>query len=233
MPLTTETLAALATEYPAAIEVFRNHKFDYCCGGDQRLDEVCQLAGLDPKQVLAEVEAAKTSNEDRDQQWCQLPLDELIEHIIQRYHVPLRRELPVLIEMAGTVERVHGVKHTCPVGLTVHLEQVLVAVEGHLEKEEQILFPLILAGRSREAMMPVRVLTEEHEDHGRDLRRLRELTLDITAPPEACVTWTGLYRRLEQLEADLMEHIHLENNVLFPRALTARCDRSTPKGEKS
>ncbi len=184
------------------------------------LDEACETAGLDPEQVLAEVVATETGPGDRDQDWSRAPLDELIEHIIRRYHVPLRRELPVLIETARTVERVHGVKDTCPVGLTAHLEQVLQAVEGHLEKEEQILFPLVLTGRGREAMMPVRVMTEEHEDHGRNLQRLRELTYDLTAPPEACVTWTGLYRSLEQLEADLMEHIHLENNVLFPRALT-------------
>jgi len=223
MPNTNETLGALATNHPAAIQVFRNHKLDYCCGGDQRLDEACALAGLDSEQVLAEVEAAEIIENNADKQDEQVghkPLDELIEHIIARYHVPLRRELPLLIEMARTVERVHGVKLTCPVGLTAHLEQVLGAVESHLEKEEQILFPMIRGGRGREAMMPVRVLTEEHEDHGRDLRRLRELTFDLEAPPEACVTWTGLYRRLAQLEADLMQHIHLENNVLFPRTLT-------------
>lgn len=219
MPNTTDTLAVLATDHPAAIDVFRNHKLDYCCGGDQRLDEACELAGLDPEQVLAEVEAAGDVVNSPEELWTERPLDELIEHIITRYHVPLRRELPLLIELTRTVERVHGSKHTCPVGLTAHLEQVLGAVESHLEKEEKILFPLILGGRGREAMMPVRVLTEEHDDHGRDLRRLRELTFDLTAPPEACATWTGLYRRLEQLEADLMEHIHLENNLLFPRAL--------------
>jgi regulator of cell morphogenesis and NO signaling len=221
---TTEslTLADLATTIPAASRVFRRHALDFCCRGRRTLAEACAARSLDPDLVAAEIalEAARSQDEADGARWDLRPTAALVEHILARYHVPLRGELARLLEMAVKVERVHADKAACPHGLAAHLTTVSEEVERHLSKEEQILFPMILrSGGGGYARMPVHVLMLEHEDHGEALRRTRGLTADLVAPPEACATWRALYLGLEQLEADLFAHIHLENNVLFPRVL--------------
>lgn len=213
-----ETLAQIAIDTPAAPGVFLRHGLDFCCRGQRSLAEACSQKGLDPQAVIAELEAA-TPRQAEGVSWKDEPLDELVDFIVSRYHASLRRDLPDLIRLAARVEQVHGEKPSCPRGLTRHLEETMAAVESHLSKEEQVLFPLIRAGRGPMALMPVKVMMQEHEDHGESLRRTRELTADLNPPPEACTTWRALYAGLTRLEAELMEHIHLENYVLFPRAL--------------
>lgn len=211
------TLASLAIRYPAASRVFHRHRLDFCCGGQRSLEAACLSKSLDPAQILAELESEESRSDERD--WSAAPLQDLIKEILVRYHEPLRAELPELVAMARKVEAVHAAKPGCPKGLSAHLSQVLENVELHMQKEEQILFPMIGAGQGAHAGGPVSVMEREHDEHGGDLRRTRTLTGDLVPPPEACTTWRALYLRLAQLERDLMDHIHLENNVLFPRAL--------------
>jgi len=218
MKSTEQTLGDLVTAYPAAAKVLQRYRLDYCCGGKQSLDEACAAENIDPEAVLRDIEVAGAAGVDVAR-WDQRPLDELVQHILDRYHAPLRVELPRLVELAGQVERAHADKPHCPSGLADLLTEVKAAVEGHLAKEEQILFPLIVAGRGPTAHMPVQVMMHEHEDHGKNLRRIRELTSDLTVPGHACASWRELYRALGELEVELMDHIHLENNILFPRAL--------------
>lgn len=214
----SDTLGQVAAAHPAATHVFLRHRLDFCCRGGQHLEEACHAAGLDPEMVITEIgeEEAQTPG----QSWKEKPLSELVEFILTRFHDALRRDLPALLEAAQKVERVHAGKDSCPHGLAEHLERLDVEIREHLAKEEQILFPAIKGGaRGAKIQMPIRVMMHEHEDHGANLQRLRELTSDFTAPPEACATWRALYSLLAKFEAELMEHIHLENNVLFPRAL--------------
>ena len=117
------------------------------------------------------------------------------------------------------MESRHADKASCPHGLRGHLEAVHAAVLDHLAKEEQVLFPAILAGRGRLVAGPISVMESEHDDHAADLRETRRLTADLVAPAEACTSWRALYLRLAAFEAELMDHIHLENNVLFRRVL--------------
>ena len=215
------TLEEIVTANPKAADVFVRRGLDFCCHGQRTLGEACREAGLDPGAVAAELAGAGADTPVEDG-WSTRPLAELVDHIIERYHDALRRDLPILVALARKVERVHAAKPTRPAGLTAHLERVHGAVVSHLDKEEGILFPLIRAGRGATAYMPIRVMMQEHEDHGENLRRTRELTNGLTAPPEACPSWRELYRGLSQLEAELMQHIHLENYVLFPRALEER-----------
>lgn len=154
-----------------------------------------------------------------DLQWEHRPIEALVGHILERYHEPLRVELPRLIALARRVEQAHGSRRECPHGLAVLLEEVREGIEHNLEMEEAILFPLILAGRGPTAHMPVQVMIQDHEDHDEGLRRIRELTSDLRLPPGASAAWRELYRSLERFEAELLEHIRLENEVLFPRAL--------------
>jgi regulator of cell morphogenesis and NO signaling len=147
------------------------------------------------------------------------PIGEIVDFIESHYHTRLRAELPELINMAEKVEKVHISKANCPRHLASHLRLMHAAILEHLAKEEQCLFPMIRSGYRNCATGPIRVMEQEHEDHGTNLQTLRELAHGFVAPPEACVTWKALYLRLKQLSDELMEHIHLENNVLFPRVL--------------
>ncbi len=152
--------------------------------------------------------------------WRLQPPAAIIEFILARFHEPLRRDLPGLVERARQVEEVEGRQRIA--GLTSHLEQVHLAVESHLAKEERILFPLIIAGRGATALMPIKVMMTEHEDHGENLRRTRELTGGFALPADASTAWRGLYRDLQHLEDELNQHIDLEDKVLFTRALENR-----------
>lgn len=218
MDPTKTTLAEIAVTHPAASSIFHGHGLDYCCGGRRPLDEACRERQLDPAAILTQIEERERSNADRPD-WTKVPLDQITDHIIGHYHDPLRKELPELVAMAEKVERVHADKESRPVGLTAHLRDVLESVLAHLEKEEQVLFPMISNGHGGRAGGPIHVMESEHHEHADNLRKTRELAHDFDPPAEACTTWRALYLRLDQLEADLMEHIHLENNVLFPRAL--------------
>lgn len=215
---TNTTLGELAAQYPSATKVFQAHGLDYCCGGHQSLADACQAKNLSPEQLRNEIEQ-ENDGSPHYTTWDTRPFGDLIEYILTRYHQPLREELPRLIDLAAKVERVHGEKTECPTGLHSHLIEVREAVESHLAKEEQILFPMIRLGHLRVATHPIRVMMAEHEDHGANLRKTRALTGDFTLPASACASWHELYRSLEQLERDLMDHIHLENNILFPRVV--------------
>jgi len=217
--LTTQTtLAELAVKQPAASRVFQRYRLDFCCHGNRPLQEACDEYGLASESVLAEIESEGRKGGEVSR-WEDRPLSELIGWIVNYYHRRLREELPLLVAMAGRVEQVHRGKPACPRGLASHLELMHVAVLEHLFKEEAVLFPMIRAGAGPRAAAPVHTMEIEHEDHGESLRRIRELTSNFALPPEACTTWVALYQRLEGFEAELMEHIHLENNILFRRAL--------------
>lgn len=215
-----QTLGELVTAIPVAARVFHRYGLDFCCGGKQSLEEACAAGHLDPEELLREIKTTAASECD-EARWDQRPVEELIHHILDRYHAPLRTEIPSLIDLARRVEDVHADKPDRPAGLANLLEEIRAAVESHLAKEEQILFPLILSGRGQTAHMPVQVMVQEHEDHGQNLQRIRELTHDLQIPEYACASWRELYRSLAQLEVELMDHIHLENNILFPRALAS------------
>jgi regulator of cell morphogenesis and NO signaling len=215
---TQTTLAELAVKQPAASRVFQRYRLDFCCHGNRPLQEACDEYGLVPESVLAEIER-EGQECGKSSRWEERPLAELVIHIVNHYHRRLRDELPLLVAMASRVEQVHREKAACPRGLAGHLEFMHAAVLEHLFKEEAALFPMIAAGAGARAAAPVHMMEIEHEDHGESLQKMRQLTSNFTLPPEACATWAALYRRLEEFEAELMEHIHLENNILFRRAL--------------
>lgn len=213
-----QSLGRLASTLSGASRVFHRHGLDFCCGGHVRLGEACAAAGLDAQAVIAEIQDEAQEPGDFER-WDGRPLPEVIDHILERYHEPHRQELPRLIAMARKVEDVHAEKSACPRGLAAHLERVAEEMELHMQKEEQVLFPMLRGGRGRMAAIPIQVMEEEHREHGKNLEHLRELTGDYTPPPDACGTWNALYLGLAELERELMEHIHTENNILFPRAL--------------
>lgn len=217
---TSSTLADIATTHPGAAGVFYRHGLDFCCGGRRSLADACRARGLDPAAIIAEV-AGEEATAASATRWDLEPLPALVTFIVDTYHRRLRETLPELVRMAAKVEERHADKAACPRGLTAHLEAMHGSVLEHLAKEEQVLFPMILRGEGRLAVGPVHVMEVEHDEHGRNLQVMRRLTGDMQPPDAACPTWRALYLGLQQLERELMEHIHLENNVLFSRALVA------------
>lgn len=222
-PITrSDTLADLAIRLPGASRVFARHNLDFCCHGQISLTEACGKNELDIDELIAEIEAEQPRDEAFER-WDRRPLSEVIGHLIERFHEPHREELPRLCGMAARVEKVHGDKASCPNGLAALLRQLSEELHLHMEKEENILFPMISNGRGASAAAPIQVMEQEHEDAGAQLEQIRALTNDLTPPEDACGTWRALYLGLAEFERDLMKHVHLENYVLFPRAL--RSDR--------
>lgn len=217
------TLAQLACDIPGATRVFHTYKLDFCCGGKISLAEAIQGRNYTAAQILADLEAI-SQQPDTATDWRTQEPTVLIDHIFNRYHQIHRVQLPELIRLAKRVEHVHGERQDCPNGLAALLATILDDLENHMQKEETILFPLLKDGQYAVARHPIRVMEQEHDDHGKNLEAIDQLTNDITPPPFACVTWRALYTGLIQFKEDLMAHIHLENHVLFPIAETA----STP-----
>lgn len=216
--LLDNTLGHIACSLPGATRVFHEFHLDFCCGGQKSLRQAAQERGIDAEQVQQRLLALSGEAQDAED-WRTVPDERLIEHILQRYHAVHRQQLPELIRLAARVEQVHGGREHCPLGLTDLLMTMQQELESHMQKEEQILFPMIQRGGGVMIGGPISVMRYEHDQHGDALERLVELTDDMQPPANACNTWRALYSGLDELRCDLMQHIHLENNLLFPRAL--------------
>lgn len=219
LPDAHERLGHIVVRLPALLPVLHRHQLDYCCGGNVPLAEACQEQGLDLEALLAEFQSVIADAQAPAEAWNERPLATLTRHIVDRFHEAHRAQLPVLLEMAEKVERVHADKVTAPHGLSEFLAAWIPELIQHMEKEEAVLFPMIEQGHGRQAGPPIQTMEREHADHGENLQRLRGLAHDFVPPAEACTTWRALYAGLDSFERELMEHVHLENHVLFPLAL--------------
>ena len=218
MDLIDQSLGTLARTIPGATRVFDAHHFDFCCGGKQTLRSAAAQAGVDALPIVAELRVleGRTAG-DGGRDWSAASATELVDHILARYHAVHREQLPELIRMARRVEAVHRENPEVPTGLAAHLEDMEAELLNHMEKEESVLFPALRAPTGYDMRMPIQMMRSEHVDHGEQLERLMRLTDNATPPPGACNTWRALYSGVAQLSDDLIEHIHLENNLLFPR----------------
>ena len=207
------TVAEIATSLPGATAVFRAPRIDYCCGGARPLGEAAAERLVPIEQIEAELarltpDAAATVPDSTNA---------LIEHILARYHETHRSELPELLRLAARVEERHVGHAQVPAGLHAALQELAGALDEHMAKEEQILFPRMLHGGHPMINAPISVMRGEHDEHGERLARIEALTQGLQLPDDACPTWRALYSGLRKLIDDVHEHVHLENNVLFPR----------------
>ena len=209
---TAQSLGQLAVQIPGATAVFRRLKLDFCCGGQQSLADACAQRGLDASNILSEIEALVPAQVEPD---TRSPA-QLIDHILSRYHEVHRQQLPELIRMARRVEAVHRDHPMVPQGLANHLETMEQELLDHMAKEEQVLFPLLKQGGHPMVIHPIGMMRHEHVSHGAQLERLAALAHQHQPPEGACNTWQALYAGTARLAEDLVDHIHLENNVLFP-----------------
>lgn len=211
--LQDQTVGQIAASLPGASAIFRNFKIDFCCGGDVTLDIAAKDLGLDVF-VIEQALSALQSHELPAS--TNLSSGELTEYIQSRFHDTHRREIPELILLARKVEAVHRDNPKVPAGVAALLKEMEGELEVHMKKEELILFPAMRwADTTLDA--PISQMRYDHTDHGVYLQRLAELTDNFTLPEGACRSWQALYAGLAKLTEDLQEHIHLENNVLFPR----------------
>jgi regulator of cell morphogenesis and NO signaling len=208
-----QAIGQIAVNLPGSTAVFRRLKLDFCCGGQMPLQQACASKGLPLDAVLAELAELERPHE--------LPATEspeaLVNHIVTRYHAVHREQLPELIRMARRVEAVHRESPDVPVGLADLLETMEAELLGHMALEEQVLFPLLRSGGQGADSGPIQTMRDDHTGHGAQLERLMTLTDDANPPRGACNTWRALYAGIAQLSDDLINHIHLENNVLFPQ----------------
>jgi regulator of cell morphogenesis and NO signaling len=226
------TLADLAATSLSATRILEHHGLDYCCGGKQPFDQACLAKGVKPSSILREIEEAKVATvAERD--WQTAPLDELVKHIVGTHHEYLKMDLPVLGHRMDKVAAVHGAHDPEMLPRMAGVFAALRAeMEMHMHKEETILFPFIEQyGRAQAQNRPmppvpfgtianpIAMMEREHVSAGGAIAEMRTMTNDFELPAYACSTVRALYEGLQVLEADLHVHIHLENNILFPRAI--------------
>ena len=228
----TKTVGELAVAIPNATRVFEKTKIDYCCGGDQLLGDACVKAGVDlqmlEQMLAASVEPATAATAD----FQQMTLAGLIQYILDKHHVYTKEEMNRLESLVAKVVGAHGANHPELLTMRDLLQQLFAELRGHMFKEEQILFPFVVefeqsVRQNRPTPSapfgtvnnPIRMMMFEHDNAGEILRELRKLSTDYKTPADACISYQTFYQALEAFEQDLHQHIHLENNILFPKAI--------------
>lgn len=236
----TKTVREIALEQTSAIRVFERFGIDYCCGGRVPLAEACAAKNVAVDDVVSALDAAAGIAEPAQLDWTRVPLAQLIEHIVATHHAYLQRELPRLAMLAEKVVKRHGdTQEHLPVLQNV-LAQLSDELIHHLAKEEHVLFPYIVKletaatkggelphGCFGAVANPIAMMTREHDDAGELLAEIARLTSNYATPAGACPTYHAYYDGLKELEQDLHQHIHLENNILFPRAITMEAEAQT------
>jgi regulator of cell morphogenesis and NO signaling len=228
------TVREIALQVPQATRLFETLKIDYCCGGDRPLNEACMSAGLDTTDVvrmLDELSESETSG-NADVDFQTLSPEQLIAHIVQTHHVYTKDEMVRLDALLKKVIAAHGENHPELERVRQLFEQLCAELKPHMFKEEQILFPYITeltkaSLRNHPAPFapfgrvtnPVRMMMMEHDKAGEILRELRTVTSGYVVPADGCISYRTLFEAMAALEKDLHQHIHLENNILFPRAI--------------
>lgn len=232
MNITSDALVSeIAAAEPATIKVFQRHQIEFCCGGRIPLSAACARQGIDAATLLTELRAAQESTDDHSD-WQRAPLGDLIAHIQGRYHAPLREELPRLSAMMGKVSSKHGHRLPAIAQLQRTFESLHHELLDHMAHEDRTLFPAMLSLEAGDARLAADTSPEtldrfeaEHQSAGAALATMRSLTNGYAPPDDACPTFRGLYFGLAQLERDMHRHVHLENHVLFPRAIRLAAER--------
>ena len=214
----TRTVAELVLDRPARSRVLERLGLDYCCGGKRTLSDACDARGLDPQNVAAALDAVDDAEAPEAVDWTQAPIADLCDHIVDVHHARLRKELPRLSALLEKVVRAHGAERPELADVRAAFDGMSAELEGHMADEETRLFP---ACRHAEPLGPddLSMLEDEHADTGAALARLHSLTDGYDLSRALCNTHRATLDGLRELELDLHQHIHEENNVLFPRVL--------------
>jgi regulator of cell morphogenesis and NO signaling len=227
-----KTVGQLALEKPGLLPVFEELGIDYCCGGNVPLEEACRNANVPVEQIGRMFEERSALAQSRERDWSSEPLFGLIAYIVNHHHYFTRREMVRLDELLHKVCAAHGEKHPELLRIRDLFRSLSDELLLHMAREEQVLFPYIadlekrftrrepvLAPAFGTVLNPIRMMMQEHDSAGATLKLIRRLAADYSVPTDACMSWFALYQGMQEFEQDLHRHIHLENNLLFPRAV--------------
>jgi regulator of cell morphogenesis and NO signaling len=237
----TRTVRELAIEIPNATRTFEKLGIDYCCGGGKSLNDACMHAHLPVDDVLRALEQGGSftpATEVSQPDFTNGALGSLIEHIVTTHHVYVKQEIPRIQQLLHKVVSVHGKNHAELGKIQQTFQPMAGELTSHMMKEEHILFPHIMAlenavssGRPKPRPVfgtvsnPVHMMQLEHDSAGAALKSISELTGNYTPPEEACFSYKTLFTALKEFESDLHQHVHLENNILFPRAIAMESEK--------
>jgi regulator of cell morphogenesis and NO signaling len=228
--LATATIGEIVAADFRAAAVFEQFGIDFCCGGRRPLDEACRKAKADPSDVIRALETLPAVT-DADTGVTQWPLSRLIDHIVSTHHAYVRSSMPIITRHLAKLVEVHGARHPELARVAAHFDRVSRDLEQHMLKEEQVLFPYVrdlamtpTGGRHFRSPFgtvenPIQMMEREHREAADELRIIHELTNGYVAPDDGCATYRVCMDELANFEHDLHRHVHLENNVLFPRAI--------------
>ena len=224
------TLAEIVKNDINTAKIFESYGLDFCCNGKRPLDEACHEKNLEPKKILDEISAKTDNNESAD--FNSMDIKDLTDYIIGKHHEYIRNIIPTIRSFGEKVVRAHSANHSEVKKIAELYMRVSIDLENHLMKEENILFPYFKSlSQAKNTSMPIPVphfntvrnpinmMEQEHTDAGDIFHEIRKLSDDYKTPPDACNTFIAYYNELKNFEDDLHVHIHLENNILHPRAI--------------
>lgn len=228
-----QTVGALVAKDYRRAQVFKKWGIDFCCGGKKSLDKVCLEKGIDKAKLEQELNSLADSEANKGLDYDSWDLGFLSDFIENTHHSFVRHAIPAIYEYTTKIARVHGGRHPELLQVAIIFAQVAAELDQHMEKEEKVLFPYIRRiskikqqGKAMElppfgsVKNPISMMEQEHEAAGEGLEKIRELTNNYTLPDDACTTYRITFQALQDFENDLHQHIHLENNILFPKAHT-------------
>lgn len=214
-----KTVAETVTENYKTASVFKKYGIDFCCGGKKTISQACKEKEIDEKKLLKELE--QTEEKDANK----MNINELIDYIINKHHTYTREKIPEITQYSQKIAKVHGKNHPELIEVNKIFKEIGEELLGHLEKEEQALFPHI-KNSDKIVEGPIHAMEHEHEIIGEQLKKIREITDNYKLPENACNTFRVTFKLLEEFEDDIHKHIHLENNILFPKAVKNEHNKS-------
>jgi regulator of cell morphogenesis and NO signaling len=230
--ITTMTIKDIVTDNFQTAAVFEKYSLDFCCRGGKTINEACTEKGIAADTVISDLVKIGGTHQSADDKYSSLPLNELVEHIITTHHAYVKQMIPVIYTHTQKVKKVHGENHPEVVEIADHFEIVAADLQQHMHKEEQMLFPYILSLLNAQTTgsvvspspfgsvkNPIRMMEQEHQAAGDEMYGIRSLSSGYTPPEDACTTFRVSYQELQEFEKDLHQHVHLENNILFPKAV--------------
>ncbi len=229
----TKTVREIALEMPVTTRVFEEFKIDYCCHGNTMFDDACRNVGASPDAVMRKIDGILEVSNNKEFDWlADTTLTELVDYILDKHHVYTKEEIKQLTPLMAKVASRHSEHNPYLLELKNLFQDICDDLGPHMMKEEMVLFPYIeelesnlskhipgLSPPFGTVLNPVRMMKNEHEEVGELLSKMRAVSNDYTLPEGACPSFTALYHRFVEFERDLHQHIHLENNLLFPRAI--------------
>lgn len=229
---TQETVADIVRQYPNSLAVFKKLNIDFCCRGNRPFNQVCAEMGLDPAELLNRIAESHDTGSGIPARADEWSLNFLADYIVEQHHTYVRRTLPELLPLLNKVVNRHGKEHPELIDIQDLFEDVASELTMHMHKEEGMLFPAIktlvqadLTGQKvsqfpfGSIQNPITMMEAEHIDAGDNTAEIRRLSNNFTVPSDACYSFQLLWQQLEEFETDLHQHVYLENNILFPKAI--------------